>query len=186
MEFYGHADLRGRVIGTLEVGTIARRTPDLAWNVLCNRCGTRTVEPHTRLMNGGRCRNANCGKQPTKASGTSGATIATVALGVRSSDSSGARQFERPYLEHEHRLQREQQEREAHSAATAEADRQYLERFRREHQRYAVHAHNVWGVEPENVVPLETWCQIPQSKRQEILDRVEKERDERKRPTSVA
>ena len=87
-----HQDLTGKVIGTLQVQTIARRQPEIAWHAVCTQCGTQQVQRHAILQSGSaKCANNACGRTPQKES--RGSAIA-VSEGSRTASSAERREFE--------------------------------------------------------------------------------------------
>jgi hypothetical protein len=114
-------NLTDQLFGTVRIVQILRRHPSVAWNAVCERCGSGFVVNHDRARLGECPRGVACGRTlPTPSSMGRTQTIAT---GVRASDSASARQVE------EQRRQQTVTVQPMTAAALASADPDTLARY---------------------------------------------------------
>jgi hypothetical protein len=59
--FGGQADLTGRNVGTLFIQGVITVHPVLRYFALCRMCNTQTQYTHTELIQGGKCKQPQCG-----------------------------------------------------------------------------------------------------------------------------
>lgn len=175
----GQINFRGQTVGgSLQVGDIASRTPELRWWVTCTRCGTVGQVRHSKLVTGAAvCPNSACGR--TVETSASLGRVIQVARPTSSRDSADFNEFMRPYRAEAAAAAKREQERAAQQAAQKakrEAEDKIIdEAFKREYREYANHVLCEWGYETVGT-SLEQWKSLPVHARQEIMEKIRREK----------